>query len=276
MTPRPRPSPSRAPRAARDDESPRARRPRARARGADVKRTAPARAIVKPAIAREKRLTRRRRLARPRRAIAATARATRRSNERKRIDVAARDRGRGDRGRVRPVERRGGRRAARLGRRRDDARGDGSEHKLRQRQRQIDYGKNTLGYARYRELVAKSARTIERRVDAGHSRGNVETRVRRRRCASGDDVAARVRSAGGGRRGDRSRARGSARETVRDAETRRVRAASVGRGRRGARARQSRSRSRRARRSTPSRGPPRAAARRRRRAALHVFHRART
>ena len=32
------------------------------------------------------------------------------------------------------------------------------EHKLKQRQRQIDYGKNTLGYARYLELVDKSAR----------------------------------------------------------------------------------------------------------------------
>ena len=32
------------------------------------------------------------------------------------------------------------------------------EHKLKQRQRQIDYGKNTLGYARYLELVNKSAR----------------------------------------------------------------------------------------------------------------------
>ena len=31
-------------------------------------------------------------------------------------------------------------------------------HKLNQRQRQIDYGKNTLGYARYLELVAKSDR----------------------------------------------------------------------------------------------------------------------
>jgi histone RNA hairpin-binding protein len=31
-------------------------------------------------------------------------------------------------------------------------------HKLKQRQRQIDYGKNTLGYARYLELVKKSER----------------------------------------------------------------------------------------------------------------------
>ncbi|CEG01108.1 Histone RNA stem-loop-binding protein SLBP1/SLBP2 [Ostreococcus tauri] len=31
-------------------------------------------------------------------------------------------------------------------------------HKLKQRQRQIDYGKNTLGYARYVELVKKSER----------------------------------------------------------------------------------------------------------------------
>ena len=106
-------------------------------------------------------------------------------------------------------------------------------------------------------------------MDAEHSRGNVETRVRRR-GAQVATVVARVRSAGGGRRGDGSRARGSTRETERDAETRRVRAARVGRGRRGARARQSRSRSRRARRSTPSRGPPRAAARRRRRDALHA------
>jgi len=31
-------------------------------------------------------------------------------------------------------------------------------HKIKQRQRQIDYGKNTLGYARYRELVDRAMR----------------------------------------------------------------------------------------------------------------------
>ena len=84
MTPRPRPSPSRAPRAARDDESP-SHRPFARKRDANVKRTAPARAIVKPASARK--ATRDGDVSRGLVARSREGARARRSNERKRIDV---------------------------------------------------------------------------------------------------------------------------------------------------------------------------------------------
>ena len=152
MTPRPRPSPSRAPRVALDAD-PRARRPRAR--GADVKRTAPARAIVKRDFARKatyggdesRGLVARRGDGAP----------TRRSNERKRIDArrAIEDEAIEDVYDLSNAEAGDARRGSG-----GDAttREETDEHKLRQRQRQIDYGKNTLGYARYRELVAKSAR----------------------------------------------------------------------------------------------------------------------
>ena len=154
MTPRPRPSPSRAPRAARDDESP-SHRPFARKHDANVKRTAPARAIVKPASARK--ATRDGDVSRGLVARSREGARARRSNERKRIDVkrAIED------GEIEDVYDLTNAAAG------DARRGSGDDattreetdpHKLRQRQRQIDYGKNTLGYARYRELVAKSAR----------------------------------------------------------------------------------------------------------------------